>query len=55
MDQESNLPEWKITDKLPEAFVEWLIKTLIEKSMDEKIGFMALADELGVDPALLSR
>ena len=55
MGQEHGPKEWKSTEKLPEAFVNWLQETITEKAMQEKKGFMQIADQLGIEPALLSR
>ena len=45
--------EWSSTDKLPEGFTEWLKEIVTEQEVLKS--YWKIAEELGVDPSLLSR
>ena len=49
----NRLREWSSTDKLPEGFTEWLNEVVTEQEASKL--FWKIAEELGVDPSLLSR
>jgi len=54
MEQRDECKEWKINDKLPEAFVN-LLKEVINEQTKKGRYFMRIASDLGVNPATLSR
>jgi hypothetical protein len=54
MEQRDDCKEWKINDKLPEAFVN-LIKEVITAQTKKGKYFIPIASDLGVNPATLSR
>lgn len=45
--------EWSSAEELPRGFAEWL-KDVVKEQEAEK-GFRSIAEELGVNPAMLSR
>lgn len=55
MNDKKGLREWSSTEKLPEGFVKWLEPIVNEQKVEQKISFMQIADELGVEPSSLGR
>jgi hypothetical protein len=53
MDASKEIREWSSTEGLPRGFAEWL-KDVVKEQEDEK-GFRSIAEELGVNPSMLSR
>ncbi len=54
MDEQEELREWGLTEKLPAAFVKTLKYTINEKRKEGK-SFMWAAHDFGAKPATLSR
>jgi len=53
MSSSIGLREWASRDKLPEGFKEWLKDIILEQEAEK--GFRKIANELGVNPSILSR
>lgn len=55
MTASKELREWSSTERLPAGFAEWLKDVVTEQETELYKSFRKIAEELGVDPSLLSR
>lgn len=49
------MKEWASNENLPRGFTEWFKEIIVEFEIEEKKEFRQIADEIGVNPAILSR
>ncbi len=47
--------EWKSQDKLPGGFSEWLKDVIREQEIEQRKGYLKIADDLGIPPSIPSR
>ena len=55
MTASKELREWSSTERLPEGFAEWFKDVVTEQATEQYKSFRKIAEELGVNPHILSR